>query len=151
MAKQCYVMFSNTIISAYNNIDIKSHDSAIKNYYSLGYYSTSGFTNLKTNNESDKLNNIYLYQKGCQGNEQCLTGNVQNLEIGKLAFDNSNELIITHSDGTTSKLVDTFNASLEKDETKYQRASCKVDIGEGEKTYILPIIPTIKPDFCTLL
>ena len=131
-------------------------DSTVNHYYSFGNNYNNGL--LLLDNGKTLFNGGYFYSAGCQNDDTCLTGygtgsapNTSNT-TDFYSLDSNDEPAFFDGEGNmTGKLIDRLNADIATGETQFVRATCKVDIGEGEKDYILPIIPTIKPDFCTIL
>ena len=125
------------------------------------FYTFSDFTNpsksgglVGTQLPNNKLMNIqksYFYQDGCHGEPLCLSGNATSSSIftGTPFILNAEFEPVLSAGG--SKLINILNLGKTDSDTKFVNARCTIDFGEGSQTYTLPIIPTIRPDFCTMI
>ena len=125
------------------------------------FYTLSDFTNpsksgglIGMQTPNDKLMNIqrsYFYKDGCHGESLCISGNATSSSISTGSAFVINTEAEPVLDIVGSKLIDILNQGKTDSDTKFVNARCTANFGEGEQTYILPIIPTIKPDFCTII
>ena len=117
--------------------------SNIMNSYALTYASSDSksgdFMAYKYHDSDLTIDNCYYHDnKGVaivQGSSSSLEENLQ-----KINFSSDNTVTVYGPDGTTP-LADLLGEG-------WTTKTCKLDIGDGEKDYVVPISTTIYPDIC---